>query len=219
MKAISSVFARCNITLNILNGHPMADLLTIATNQVFDKSLSLDELSVRSPLQLRGLLNGRNLEFEHSNTLMLYGDDQIVSARTTFQQSRVLNSLTANHRVNKRNLHQVAQLNSDLLIESPISFRSVNVENLLTKDQISGVQMESWHDRAVWANGRDQQTIYGKWTINKGLIKEDVHGNGLINGASIDEVQRGLELNIAKVNTVFDEYQKNYPELVNFYCN
>lgn len=214
MKALSSVFADTNITLNLLNGYPMADLLTIATNQIFNRSLSLDELNVRFPLELRNSLNGFDLGFEHSNTLMNYGDNQVVTARTTFQQGRVLNSLTANHKVNDKNLHQVAQLSNDILIESPISFKSVDIKNLFTEDQISGVNIEDWYDRSVWSQGKDQQTISGKWIVNKGLFKEDVSGNGLINGKNMDEVQKGLEANMAKISTVFQKYQQNYPQLV-----
>lgn len=67
----SNAFNPTELTANYLNGHSLADVFTLHTNQTFNNSIGIETLEVKEPLIVFELVNGLNLQHERANTLMV----------------------------------------------------------------------------------------------------------------------------------------------------
>ena len=139
----------------------------------------------------------------------------MIQAKTTFQGARVLNLLIANERINGKYLKNVALLNGDIIIESPISMKSVSAYSLYTDYPISTINFNNYYNNVLWINGMEQQVIQGKWTVKNVNVKDNVYGNGLINGLNVNEIQENFHKHLQTIKNVTSNYADFYQKTCN----
>lgn len=115
--------------------------------------------------------------------------------------------------MNSKELQNIVLLNSSATIKSPINIRSLQGQTLITNDTISSVRFDKWYEEVLWANGKHNQTVTGTWKVDQIQLHDNVHGNGLINGFSISEIEQNLKANIASIDSVISNHYGSYQKL------
>ncbi|CAO1413813.1 unnamed protein product [Diamesa serratosioi] len=208
-------FIAPNLWTKYLNGKPMKDLLTLHTDQMFHRNVTVDNIVVNNQVIVRGLVNNLNLVHEKMNTVMRFDTHQVIQAKSTFQGARVLNLLIANEKINGKYLKNVALLNGDITIESPISMKSVGTYSLYTDYPISTINFNNHYNNVLWMNGMAQQVIQGKWSVKNVTVQENVYGNGLINGLNVNVIQENFHKHLQTINNVTSNYVDFYHKTCN----
>ena len=140
---------------------------------------------------------------------------QVIQAKSSFQGARVLNLLIANEKINGKYLRDVALLNGDIVIESPISMQSVTAHSLYTDYPISTINFNNHYNNLLWTNSMDQQVVHGKWSVKNVNVKGNVYGNGLINGLNVNEIQDNFHKHLETINNVTSNYADFYQKTCN----
>ncbi|KAL7745190.1 hypothetical protein ACLKA6_008241 [Drosophila palustris] len=154
--------------LNHLN---LSDVVTLHTEQHLSYPLLAKELQlIDGHVLLQGLVNGRNLFEEYSNTLLVNAPHvQHVETPLVMQSVNVLHSLMANSSINgdrNLNLSDVATLQEEQLhLQTPIYFDLLHAPELRTRFRINGFDFNAWHEKSLWAQGRTTQVITGNWSV------------------------------------------------------
>ncbi|XP_055310866.1 uncharacterized protein LOC129573788 isoform X2 [Sitodiplosis mosellana] len=159
-----------NINTEFLNENPMDEVITLYTEQTFDKPVHLNYVYSSVPITADGLVSGYNLPKERENTLMIYGT-QSIDIPTVFQSVRVLNNLVTDGLVNGRDLRLAASLQQgNIVIDSPLSFGTVSVNQLYTSDLISGINFNKWFENALVQYKTTPQVVTAPWTIKNAIV-------------------------------------------------
>ncbi|GAB0091527.1 female sterile (1) nasrat [Sergentomyia squamirostris] len=199
------------IESNYLNGIPMSKFITLHTEQEIEDIMVMPDVLVNQPIKVDGFVNGVKLPEEHDNTLMVHGD-QIIETSTSFQQVRVLNSLTTTGLVNEQNIRNVARLNSDIVITAPVSFDHLQVDKVYSEHHISGINFTDWQNSALWKKRKDLQIIGGEWQLKNCIIEDSLEGNGSINEIDFVHMMSHFQGNRQKLLEKVDQTEKLYGE-------
>ncbi|XP_040155851.1 uncharacterized protein LOC120896084 [Anopheles arabiensis] len=183
---------KCNhLVAASINGLPTSGLITLHTEQTIDQPVYVKQIVIHHPLQVEGLVNGRDLRVERANTVMRYGE-QTIDAPSVFNSIRVLNSATLPKILNGVPFGEPVQLTDDMTISSPLTFYKIAAIDVYTNDTVGGIDFDHWYERALWTDGREHQTYWGRLRSRKFVFRDSIHGNGTINGLPINEIVRKL---------------------------
>lgn len=133
--------------------------------------------------------------------------------KTTFNNAAVRGPLNVYGKVNSKNLNNIVLLNSSAVIESAVSFHSLQGESLNTEDNISGTNFNLWYENVLWNRGKDEQVIGGNWKVKRVKMMDDATGNGLINGKSVKEIEKNLRSSIGAIDAAINNHNGQYLEL------
>uniref|UniRef100_A0A182VQM2 VWFD domain-containing protein n=1 Tax=Anopheles minimus TaxID=112268 RepID=A0A182VQM2_9DIPT len=192
-----------------INGLPTSALITLHTEQTIEHPVYVKQIVVHHPLQVEGLVNGRDLRFERQNTVMRYGE-QTIEASSVFNTIRVLNSATLPTMLNGVPFGEPVQLTNDMTISSPLSFYQIAAADVYTKDTIGGIDFDRWYEQTLWTDGREHQVYQGKLRSRKFVFRDSIHGNGTINGQTIDGIVRKLHSEKQTVEGELAKRRANY---------
>ncbi|XP_053696761.1 uncharacterized protein LOC128744042 [Sabethes cyaneus] len=182
-----------HIDAKFVNGYSMDEVVTLHTDQVFNTTLYIDEMTISQPLEVGGKVNGLYFPDERENTVMTYGT-QHIRIPTVFNSIQVRESLTLPALVNDKPFDPVL-IGPKMVIESPVVFQHLVVDNLETRDTISGIDFDRWYNDSLWTAGREHQVIPAKLIADEVRFESSVEGNGMINGVNIQEVVQQIEAN------------------------
>uniref|UniRef100_A0A182NL59 VWFD domain-containing protein n=1 Tax=Anopheles dirus TaxID=7168 RepID=A0A182NL59_9DIPT len=191
MAFLPGAFKCDHLVATYINGQPTSELITLHTEQTIEQPIFVKQIVVQNPLQVDGLVNGRDLRVERENTVMRYGE-QVIEAPSVFNTIRVLNTATLPALVNGVPFGEPLQLSEDMTVSSPLTFYQIAAEDVFTKDTIGGIDFDHWYEHALWTDGREHQTYHGKLRSRKIIFRNAIHGNGTINGQTIDDIVRKL---------------------------
>lgn len=107
---------------------------------------------------------------------------------TIFNSTRVLHDLTTPDKVNGREIKlAVSLLNEKIVIDSPLSFENVSVNNLNTNDLISGINFDKWTKTAFQHFSPKPQIVTAHWHIKKAIIDSLSTSQSVIQNIDDDE--------------------------------
>lgn len=111
---------------------------------------------------------------------------QIVQAQTTFQEIRVMNSLTIEGFVNGKNFSRIIPITGqNVMIESPVSFAHLQSQQFFTDHILNGRDFNAWYRDSVKYRDSELQIIKGFWHISKLLVTQSITGMDLVNGENL----------------------------------
>ncbi|XP_034109854.1 uncharacterized protein LOC117571688 isoform X1 [Drosophila albomicans] len=156
--------------LNHLNLSRVVTLHTVqelSFPQLMLQELHLNDGHVLLP---QGLVNGRNLSEEYDNTLLVNAPYvQLVQTPLVLPSLIVLDSLIAHASINgdvNYNLSDVATLHEEQLqLQTPLYFELLHAPEVRTQFLINGFDYGAWHEKSLWAQGRQMQVISGNWSV------------------------------------------------------
>lgn len=126
---------------------------------------------------------------------------------------RVLDSITARGRINSKQIDKIVLLNSSPTFDSKMNFRSLEVRSIHSDFLISNVDFNRWYESRVWKNSKDVQVVTGNWNIKNAFFHNEVTGSGLINGRSINDIEKTLKDNVNQVQAFLSNYTGQYAEM------
>ncbi|XP_055544277.1 uncharacterized protein LOC129729603 [Wyeomyia smithii] len=201
-----------HLDVQTINELPMDQIITLHTDQVLNTTLYIDEMTITQPLDVDGTVNGYYFPHERANTVMTYGT-QHIRIPTIFNSIRVLKSLTLPSTINGNPFDPIL-IGPNMVIESPVHFHHLIVDNLETRDMISGVDFDRWYQDSLWTAGRDHQVIEGKVSTEDFRVEGGrVDGNGMINGVNIRELVQQIEVTEQANNERLHEYRSQFRTL------
>lgn len=159
------------LQVNQLNHLNLSHVVTLHTEQQLSYPLVAKELHLDDGhVLMQGLVNGLNLSEEYSNTLLVTAPHvQHVETPLVMQSVQVLGSLLANSSINgdrNLNLSDVATLREEQLhLQTPLYFDLLHAPELRTQFLINGFDYNAWHEKSLWAQGRNTQMITGNWSV------------------------------------------------------
>ncbi|XP_065365720.1 uncharacterized protein fs(1)N [Calliphora vicina] len=169
-------FAAGSLDGNSLSVHFIKDIdltriITLNTPQSFNESVQFSDVILNGVISTKGLVNKVNLEEEFNNTLMTYGQQHITTP-LTIQSIAVLGDLTVRGLVNNnKDLQDVATLQEDLILESPLYFQSIYSPQVIMKDMATGIDFNKWFTSAVKNQDPNSQFITGNWSTKLLTVK------------------------------------------------
>lgn len=146
---------------------------------------------------------------------------------TIFHGARVLRNLTTVNTVNGRDLKLAASLERDIVVDSPLTFDRVSVNQLFSDDLISSINFNNWTRDVLQKNldGRTQ-VVTAPWSIKTGhvsILSPETTVNGLsVNNfmQTIDAQNKAyegaLKQKCQEIQTHLDDTQNNVVYLSNF---
>ncbi|KAI8033819.1 uncharacterized protein LOC128265144 isoform X1 [Drosophila gunungcola] len=157
-----------------LNQVVLSQVVTRHTEQHLGDSLTAQELFLDGQLVVRGNVNGRNLSEEYANTLMVNPHKkQRVETPLFMSGINVVGSLKVTSPVKGLNLSDVAILAEDpVRLQAPLYLHTLNAPFLRADQNLNGFDFKDWHQRSLWALGREQQEITGNWRVKKLRVKQ-----------------------------------------------
>uniref|UniRef100_A0A182QZX3 VWFD domain-containing protein n=1 Tax=Anopheles farauti TaxID=69004 RepID=A0A182QZX3_9DIPT len=180
-----------HLVATYVNGQPTSELITLHTEQTIEQPIFVKQIVVQNPLQVEGVVNGRDLRVERENTVMRYGE-QVIEVPSVFNTIRVLKAATMPTLVNGVPFGEPLQLSDDMTVSSPLTFYQIAANEVFTQDTIGGIDFDQWYENALWTDGRDHQVYHGKLRSRKIIFRNAIDGNGTINGLTIDDIVRKL---------------------------
>ncbi|KFB39568.1 AGAP003290-PA-like protein [Anopheles sinensis] len=192
MVFLPGTFKCDSLNATFINNQPLNELITLHTEQTIDRPVYVKQIVVQHPVQVEGVVNGRDLRVERQNTVMRYGE-QVIETPTVFNAIRVLNTMTLPKILNGVPFGDPVLLGETMNITSPISFYQISADEVFTEDTIGGINFDYWYDQTLWADGRVDQEYYGKLRSRKAIFREDILGNGTINGMTVQEIAHHLQ--------------------------
>ncbi|XP_035891221.1 uncharacterized protein LOC118502757 [Anopheles stephensi] len=192
-----------------INGVPTSALITLHTEQTIEHPVYVKQIVVQHPLQVEGLVNGRDLRVERQNTVMRYGE-QTIEASSVFNTIRVLNGATLPKILNGAPFGDPVQLTDDMTISSPLSFYQIAAHDVHSNDTIGGIDFDRWYETSLWTGGREHQVYRGGLRARKMVFRDTIHGNGTINGATIGDIVRKLHTEKQLVESELSKRRSNY---------
>lgn len=126
---------------------------------------------------------------------------------------RVLSSITTRGRINSKQIDKIVLLNSSPTFDSKMNFRSLELQSIYSDYLISGIDFNRWYESRIWKNSKDEQIITGNWNIKTAVFYDEVTGNGLINGRSINDIEKTLNENVNQVQAFLSNYTGQYAEM------
>lgn len=136
-----------------------------------------------------------------------------MTGKTSFAAVRVQGPMTVLGKVNSKDLNKAIILNSSPTIRSAVNFKSLQGHSLHTNNIINGINFSKWYENVLWARGKDQQVVSGKWAIKTVHLSDDVTGNGLINEVAINDIERNLKSSVNAIETAISDSSGKYHEL------
>jgi hypothetical protein len=121
-----------------------------------------------------------------------------------------LESLFVSGRINQKSFKNIAYLQSDINLESPVFFQSLEAQNLFTEDTINNVSFNKWVESAVMIRGKERQVIKGNWSVRKAVLKDHIIGNGLINGLDYKQIETNLKMKINVLQSAVQDHSSNW---------
>ncbi|XP_050083609.1 uncharacterized protein LOC126570125 [Anopheles aquasalis] len=197
------------LNASVINGVATSDLITLHTEQTIERPVHLKELILNSPLQVAGLVNGRDLRLERQNTVMRYGE-QLIETPSVFNSIRVLEKLTLPPVLNGVPVHEPLQLSENMTISSPITFYEIAADEVYTEDTIGGIHFDQLYDESLWTDGREHQLFRGHIRTQKLVFRDAVHGNGTLNGHTIGEIAERLHAEKRQVEASVAKHRSRY---------
>uniref|UniRef100_A0A182JQ76 VWFD domain-containing protein n=1 Tax=Anopheles christyi TaxID=43041 RepID=A0A182JQ76_9DIPT len=176
-----------NLVATSINGLPTSGLITLHTEQTIEQPVYVKQIFIHHPLQVEGLVNGRDLRAERQNTVMRYGE-QTIDAPSVFNSIRVLNAATLPKILNGVPFGEPVQLTDNMTISSPLTFFKIAANDVYSNDTIGGIDFDHWYEHTLWTDGREHQTYWGKLRSRKLVFRDTIHGNGTINGLPINDI-------------------------------
>ncbi|XP_061391629.1 uncharacterized protein LOC133327068, partial [Musca vetustissima] len=163
-----------SLNVAFINNLDLSRVITLNTPQIFNESLQFSELYLQDGfIEVNGSVNGLDLEEEYNNTLMIYGGQHITTP-LTIQSIRVLKDLLILGTVNgNKNLSDVATLQEDLVLKSPIYFHSLYSPQVITDDLVTGIDLDKWFKTTVKAHSLEKQIVSGNWSARSLTVKQD----------------------------------------------
>ncbi|XP_052863555.1 uncharacterized protein LOC128270189 [Anopheles cruzii] len=202
-------FSCDNLNAAYINGLPTKELITLHTEQTIEHPVYVREIIVNHPLNVAGLVNGRDLRTERQNTVMRYGE-QVIEAPSVFSFVRVLNNLTLPAILNGVPYSEPVQLGPEMTISSPISFYQIATEEAYTEDTIGGIHFDQWYDQCLWTDGRKHQHYFGQIRARKVVFRSSIVGNGTINGHPIGDIAQRLRSEKQHAEGALSKHRSQY---------
>lgn len=112
---------------------------------------------------------------------------------TIFHGARVLRDLTTVDTVNDRDLKLAASLERDIVVDSPLTFDRVTVNQLFTDDSISSINFNDWTRDALQQNldGRTQ-VVTAPWSIKTGDV-DTLSPQTTVNGLTMNNFMQTID--------------------------
>lgn len=110
-----------------------------------------------------------------------------------FHGARVLRDLITVDTVNSRDLKLAASLERDIVVDSPLTFNQVSVNQLYTDDLISSINFNNWTRDALQQNldGRTQ-VVTAPWSIKTGHV-DILSPQTTLNGLSVNNFMQMID--------------------------
>ncbi|ETN58016.1 hypothetical protein AND_010397 [Anopheles darlingi] len=197
------------LNASFINGVDTSELITLHTEQTIERPVYLKEIILHSPLQVKGLVNGRDLRVERQNTVMRYGEQLIVTP-SVFNSIRVLEKLTLPPVLNGVPVHEPVQLTDNMTISSPITFYDITADEVLTEDTIGGIHFDQLYDETLWTDGREHQVYRGHIRTQKLVFRDAIEGNGTLNGQTIGQIAERLHSEKRQVEESLAKHRTRY---------
>lgn len=143
-------------------------------------------------------------------TFQVYEKDQVIDTKIILSDALVLNSVTTKGLINSKDISSLALLNSSPNFHSSLTFGNLEVSSVYSNDRISSINFTKWYDNVLWKNGKDIQRISGNWKLKTAIMANDVTGNGLINGQSVNEIEKNLNKNVNEIEMALSNYTVEY---------
>ncbi|XP_073829692.1 female sterile (1) Nasrat [Musca autumnalis] len=163
-------------SLNVayINHLDLSRIITLNTPQIFNESLQFSEVYLQDGfIEVNGSVNGIDLEEEYNNTLMVYGGQHITTP-LTIQSIKVLKDLQILGIVNgNKNLSDVATLEENLELQSPVYFHSLYSPQVITQDLVTGIDLDKWFRSTLKASSLEKQYIMGNWSARSLTVRRD----------------------------------------------
>ncbi|XP_058978513.1 uncharacterized protein LOC101887895 [Musca domestica] len=163
-----------SLNVAFINHLDLSRIITLNTPQIFNESLQFSELYLHDGfIEVNGSVNGLDLEEEYNNTLMIYGG-QSITTPLTIQSLKVLEDLQILAQVNgNKNLSDVATLEENLVLESPVYFHSLYSPQVITTDLVTGIDLEKWFQNSLKTLYLEKQIVTGNWSAKSLTVKQD----------------------------------------------
>ncbi|KAM7350201.1 female sterile (1) Nasrat [Cochliomyia hominivorax] len=162
-------FAEGSLDDNSLLVHYLKDIdltkvLTLNTPQNFSESIKFSEVFLKGFISSKGPVNNKSLQEEFNNTLMTSGS-QHISTPLNIHTVMVLGDLIVRGPVNtNKYLKDVATLQEDLVLESPVYFQSLYTPQVVMQDPATGIDFNKWFSTALQYQDSNTQYITGNWS-------------------------------------------------------
>lgn len=209
------------LTANKLNQIPFGDIITLKTNQTFERLKVNGTLYVTEPLKIDALFVPGyqepifiDLKGERQNSVMAYDQNVTINTPIIFtNETRILGSMTTRGRINSKEIDKIVLLKSSPTFDSKLNFKSLEVQSIHSTSWINGIDFNKWYEDRVWKNSKDTQVITGDWSVKSATFNADVTGNGLINGRSFNDIEKTLKENVNQVQAFLSNYTGQYANL------
>lgn len=129
------------------------------------------------------------------------------------QEFRVLDSLICKGHVNSKRIEDIVLLDSSPTFDSKMDFSSLEAQSINTDYTISGFNFNELLNSRIYRKSNETQVITGDWSVQQAIFSENSTGNGLINGRSIDQIEKNLRNNVRQVQTFLSNYTDQYQDL------
>uniref|UniRef100_A0A1I8PQ83 VWFD domain-containing protein n=1 Tax=Stomoxys calcitrans TaxID=35570 RepID=A0A1I8PQ83_STOCA len=161
-----------SLKAHFINNLNLSRIVTLNTPQEFEETVQFSDVYLQGSIQVNGSVNDLDLQEEYNNTLMIYGDQHIITP-LTIESILVLQDLQILGLVNgNKNLSDVALLGEDLQIQSPIYFKSLYSPHLIANDLVTGIELDKWLQSAVKSQSQEKQYITGNWSARLLTVKQ-----------------------------------------------
>lgn len=209
------------LTVGSLNGIPFDHILTLKTDQVIEYLKIEGAIKVNEPLNvMRFYTNGVNeknlidLMIQRENSVLVHDKNVTILTPMIFiQEAKILGSMTCKGYINSKRIEDIVLLNSSPVFDSKMNFRSLEVQSINSDYLISGIDFKNWLKTRIWKRSNEVQVITNQWSVKQAKFNADCNGNGLINGRSINQIQKNLKENVNQVQAFLSNYTGQYTQL------
>lgn len=188
VKTFASMSSNSDLALSVINALDLSKVITLKGIQDIPANVRILAAALRHNLKVDGRVNGRILQSEYDNTLLISGN-QIVTGSKTFLSGLTVNSnvLTKGY-ISDRDITNVVTLESNDVINGPLKFTNVVIDgDMRVSGLISGLDLVRWNEHAFLTNSPQPQLVTGSWDV-KGQVRfmESVGGHGLLDGQNVN---------------------------------
>ncbi|KAJ8668656.1 hypothetical protein QAD02_010319 [Eretmocerus hayati] len=183
---LSDVVFESDVKIKSWNNVDMESLFTLNTDQYVKDVLVCIDASVEN-FEVKGLINGENLDKIYETTFTLSTDQNITGQMSFLNEvhmkfnfdSKYINGVDIFKTIS---LDQPGSITGNFVFHSPLVFES----HLKVFGKLSDIDISEWNSTAIMTNSKSEQRIKADFVVHGNVgIARDITGLGLINGFDV----------------------------------
>ncbi|XP_071055796.1 uncharacterized protein PF3D7_1120600 [Onthophagus taurus] len=199
------------IRTGLLNNMNTSRFVTLLTDQKIDEEMVIENLILEGNLNVKGLVNGVDLEKEFSNTVLSKGV-QNISSKITFNDN-VLIYKDLQIKGNSKNIdfNNIFFINEDGILKGNLNFSSkVKAKNLEIRGLINGINFTEWYENSLKKNSNRIQNLSESMSFKNLIVEDYSYGKGLINGLDFRNVTNYVGYNLEYKKKIEKDFKIDY---------